>query len=112
MKMSVREARAQFAHALSAAERGERVTITKNGKPVAEIGPPTPVAKTEPEESFWDRVMRVRRELGLDKYDGPPLDEAWREEFDSVEWSREIWGPEYFDDEPDSDTPSEPSSER
>ena len=41
MEMSVREARAQFATALSAAERGERVTITKNGKPIAEIGPPT-----------------------------------------------------------------------
>ena len=41
MDMSVREARAQFATALAAAERGERVTITKNGKPIAELGPPT-----------------------------------------------------------------------
>lgn len=40
MKMSVREARAQFAAALAAVEAGERVTITKNGKPVAELGPP------------------------------------------------------------------------
>ncbi|ONF96624.1 type II toxin-antitoxin system Phd/YefM family antitoxin [Sphingomonas jeddahensis] len=40
MEMSVRKARAQFAHPLAAAGRGERVTITKNGKPVAELGPP------------------------------------------------------------------------
>lgn len=39
MKMSVREARAQFAAALAAVEKGERVTITKNGTPVAELGP-------------------------------------------------------------------------
>lgn len=39
MKMSVREARSNFALALDAAERGESVTITKNGKPVAELGP-------------------------------------------------------------------------
>ncbi len=32
MELSVREARAQFATALAAAERGERVTITKNGQ--------------------------------------------------------------------------------
>lgn len=40
MEMSVREARANFAHALDVAERGESVTITKNGKSVAELGPP------------------------------------------------------------------------
>ena len=101
MEMSVREARAQFAHALSAAERGERVTITKNGRPVAEIGPPT-MPVSSPQEDFWTRNERIRRELGLDKYDGPPLDEAWREWFDGPELAREIWGPEYFDEEPDA----------
>lgn len=53
MEMSVREARAQFATALAAAERGERVTITKNGKPVAQLGPP------EAKKGFdWDAMMR------------------------------------------------------
>lgn len=103
MEMSVREARAQFAYALSVAERGERVTITKNGKAVAELGPPSP-AVAEPEEDFWTRIERTRRELGLDKYDGPPLDEAWRQEFDDPAWTRELFGPEYFDDEPDTGT--------
>lgn len=100
MEMSVREARAHFADALAAAERGERITITKNGKAVAELGPPTP-AVVEPEEDFWTRMMRTREALGLDKYDGPPLDETWRQAFDDPAWTRELFGPEYFDDEPD-----------
>ncbi|TPG10407.1 type II toxin-antitoxin system Phd/YefM family antitoxin [Sphingomonas oligophenolica] len=45
MEFSVREARAQFATALAAAKRGERVTITKNGKPIAELGPPQPESR-------------------------------------------------------------------
>lgn len=98
MEMSVREARAQFAYALAAAQRGERVTITKNGEPVAELGPPSPK-----KGGFdWNRLERTRRELGLDKYDGPPLDETWRESFDDPTWARELFGPEYFDDEPDA----------
>lgn len=97
MKMSVREARANFAAALDAAERGEHVTITKNGKAVAEIGPPR--AET-PSEGFWERNARVRKELGLDKPRDRPLDDKWLEEFNNPAWAREIFGPEYFDDEP------------
>ena len=94
MEMSVREARAQFAAALAAVERGERVTITKNGKPVAELVAP-PVTK----KGFdWDRADRVRKELGLDKLPKPVLDEAWREQFDDPAWGRELFGL----DDPDS----------
>ena len=60
MKMSVREARAQFATALDAVEKGERVTITKNGKVVAELGPPT-VKKGGLD---WDKLETVRRKFG------------------------------------------------
>ncbi|MEG3149011.1 type II toxin-antitoxin system prevent-host-death family antitoxin [Sphingomonas sp. ZT3P38] len=87
MEMSVREARAQFAAALAAVERGERVTITKNGKPVAELVAP-PVKK-----GFdWERADRVRKELGLDTLPTPVLDEAWREQFDDPAWGRELFG--------------------
>ena len=93
MEMSVREARAYFAHALEAAERGERVTITKNGKPVAELGPPkVSTLPDTPGGLDWERMARVRQELGLDRYDGPPLDEAWREAFDDPAWGRELFG--------------------
>ena len=96
MKMSVREARANFAHAIDAAGRGEHVTITRNGKPVAELGPP--------KKAGFDRGRneRVRKELGPDRYDGPPLDAKWLEEFNSPTWARELFGPGYFDDEPNA----------
>ena len=84
MKMSVREARAQFATALNAVENGERVVITKNGQPVAELGPP-PVAK----ESRLERMSRVSKELGLDKI---KLPDNWQEEFDDPAFSREVLG--------------------
>lgn len=89
MKLSVREARAQFAAALAAVEKGERVTITKNGQPVAELGPP---AKPEKKGFDWERAERWRKENGFDKYDGPPLDEKWLEEFNDPAWGREIFG--------------------
>nr|WP_295669590.1 hypothetical protein [Sphingomonas sp.] len=38
----------------------------------------------------------MRKDLGLDKYDGPPLDDKWLKEFNGPDWTREIWG-EYFD---------------
>jgi len=88
MEMSVREARAQFAHALAAAERGERVTITKNGKPVAELGPP---AKPYKNPFTWEKAAEVREKLGIKKPD-IPLDEAWRERFDDPAFGLEALG--------------------
>ena len=91
MEMSVREARAQFAAALSAAERGERVTITKHGKAVAELGPPSP----EPKKKWdWEEFDRVQEQLGIAK-PARPLDTAWQEWFDGPELAQEIWGDDY-----------------
>lgn len=98
MEMSVREARAKFSHALAAAERGERVVITKHGKPVAEMGPPAP----KKGGIDFDHLEKVRKKLGLDKYDGPPLDEKWREEFDDPAWGRALFG---LDDDWDPNKP-------
>jgi prevent-host-death family protein len=93
MKMSVREARANFAAAIEAAERGERVTITKNGKPVAELGPPQASKK-----GFdFERAARVRREMGLDKLD---IDELWPIQFGDPAFSRKVLG---LDDDPDAE---------
>ena len=88
MEMSVREARANFASALDAAAKGEHVIITKNGQPVAELGPP----RKKKGGFDFERNERVRKELGLDKYDGPPLDDAWLEEFNDAAWGRELFG--------------------
>ena len=90
MKMSVREARANFAAALEAAEKGERVIITKNGKPVAELGPPR-----QPMGFDFERAARARKEMGLDTLD---IDELWPPEFDDPAFSRKVLG---LDDDPD-----------
>lgn len=91
MKMSVREARANFAAALDAAERGEHVTITKNGKAVAEIGPPREEAPAE--EGFWERNARVRKEMGLGRLPVDPRSaEEWLEEFNDPALNRELFG--------------------
>jgi len=85
MELSIREARAQFAKAIEAAQRGERVTITKNGKPVAELVPPTPKKK-----GFdWERAERVRKELGIEEAN---LGEEWMEAFNDPAFSREVLG--------------------
>jgi prevent-host-death family protein len=92
MEMSVRKARAQFAHALAAAERGERVTITKNGRPVAELGPPAVIAPKK--KLDWAEMDRVQKELGIPDPE-VPLDEEWLRSFNSSDWSEELFGPEY-----------------
>jgi prevent-host-death family protein len=89
MKMSIREIRAQFAAAIAAVEKGERVVITRNGEPVAELGPPSVVA---PEGTIWERMDAARKAAGLDKYVGPPLDDAWLEAFNDPKFSRDALG--------------------
>lgn len=87
MKMSVREARANFAFALEAAEKGEHVTITKNGKAVAELGPPP---KSTKKGIDWEALDQFRKERGFDKL--PPLPEGWEEDFNDPAWTEEIFG--------------------
>ena len=38
-EMSVREANQNFSQVIAAAERGETIVVTKNGRPVAKISP-------------------------------------------------------------------------
>ena len=84
MKMSVREARAHFAAALEAAERGERVIITRNGKPVAELGPPHEQGGLD-----WEALEQFRKERGWDRLTPEDL---WPSEFDDPAFSREALG--------------------
>lgn len=84
MKMSVREARAHFAAALEAAERGERVIITKNGKPVAELGPPATRKTLD-----WEGLERYRKEKGWDILD---VEDVWPAGFEDPAFSREVLG--------------------
>ena len=83
MKMSVREARAQFAAALAAVENGERVVITKNGEPVAELGPPA----AKPEKTGFQRMRDEARKRGWDK-----VQIDFDPEFDDPAYSRKVLG--------------------
>lgn len=84
MELSIREARAQFAKAIEAAERGERVTITRNGKVVAELVAPT-VRKT----FDWARLEEASRKAGLEQV---ALDDDWLERFNDPAFGREVFG--------------------
>lgn len=56
------EAKTHLSALLDRVERGERITITRRGKPVAEIAP---VRSTDREAAgkAWDDLLRLRREL-------------------------------------------------
>lgn len=96
MEMSVREARAQFAFALEAAQRGERVTITKNGKAVAEIGPPA-VARRNP--LTREKLEVVRRDLGIDRIPPDPRsNEEWLADFNDPAYTALMLGEDEADD--------------
>jgi len=84
MKMSVRAARANFAHALDLAEKGEVVTITKNGKAIAELGPPSPAR----DGTALQRMQAATNAAGRDS---GAL--TLPSEFDDPAFSRAVSGP-------------------
>ncbi len=61
MELSIREAKARFAEAAAAAARGERVVVTKHGRPLVELVSARATAGMD-----FDKAAVVRRELGLD----------------------------------------------
>ncbi len=83
MTLSIRQAKARFAEAAAAAARGERVTITKYGKPFIEMVP----AETPKPEDLWAKLDRIQKDLGLD---GVTVD--WPENFDDPAFSRQVLG--------------------
>lgn len=88
MDYSVREAKANFAQALSLAASGEKVVITKHGKPFAEIVPATVASATE---TIWERLDRARKELGINP-DDFDLDDDWLARFNDPALSRRLLG--------------------
>lgn len=82
MELSIREAKARFTEAAAAAARGERVVVTKYGRPFVE---PVPARKASGMD--FERAALVRRELGLD---GPDVEAP--PEFDDPAFSRRVLG--------------------
>jgi prevent-host-death family protein len=80
VELSIREAKARFAEA--AAARGERVVVTKHGRPFVEL-----VSAQRAFGMDFEKAAHVRRELGLDglKVSLPP-------NFDDPTFSRHVLG--------------------
>jgi prevent-host-death family protein len=82
MELSIREAKARFAEAAAAAARGERVVITKHGRPFVELVPAQRVSGMD-----FERAAMIRRELGLDG-----LTVTLPANFDDPGFSRQVLG--------------------
>jgi prevent-host-death family protein len=82
LELSVREAKARFAEAISAAEGGERVVITKHGKPVVEMVP----ARRKGGFDFA-KAAEIRERLGLS---GVTI--TLSDDFDDPAYSRRVLG--------------------
>ena len=86
MEYSIREAKAHFSAAIAAVERGEHVTVTKHGKPVATIIPAGPAKRVD-----WARAMEIRKQLGINPADYD-LGDKWLETFNDPAYSRRVLG--------------------
>lgn len=56
------EGKTHFSALLDDAARGETIIITKNGKPVAQLGP---IEKTETFSEAIDRIQKMKLSLGM-----------------------------------------------
>lgn len=82
MELSVREAKARFAEAATAAARGERVVVTKHGRPFIELVPAQGTTGMD-----FEQAAIVRRALGLDG-----LTVRLAPDFDDPAFSRQVLG--------------------
>ena len=83
MQLSVHEAQARFGEAADAAARGERVVVTRDGKPFVELVASAP----RPKGVDWEKMARIRRELGLE---GVTI--TLPDNFDDAAFSRQVLG--------------------
>ena len=82
MELAVREAKARLSEFISAAQKGERVVITKQGVPAVEL------VRCRPRGGIdFKKLEETRRKLGIEG-DG----ERWPEDFDDPAFSRRVLG--------------------
>ena len=82
MQMSIRDAKAHFAEVAAAAASGERVVVTKHGRPFIELVPAQATSGLD-----FARAAIIRRELGVDG-----ITVAVPPQFDEPAFSREVLG--------------------
>lgn len=83
MELALRHAKTRLSELVAAAQRGERVVITKNGEPAVELVR----CRKRKGAIDWDRLDADRKRLGIGG-DG----ERWPEEFDDPAFSRQVLG--------------------
>ena len=86
MELALREAKARLSELVAAAEKGERVVITKHGQPAVEL-----VRCRKRGGIDFDKLEATRKRLGI-QGDG----ERWPDEFNDPAFSRRVLG---LDDE-------------
>ena len=82
MELALREAKARLSELIAAARNGERVVITRHGRPVVEL-----VRCDQRGGIDFEKLDAARRRLGIEG-DG----EGWPEEFNDPAFSREVLG--------------------
>jgi prevent-host-death family protein len=82
MELSIREAKTRFAEAVDAAARGERVVVTKDGRPFVEMVPAQGAIGMD-----FAKAALVRRALGIDG-----LNVELPADFDDPGFSRQVLG--------------------
>ena len=88
MEFAVSVAKARLSGLVAAAERGERVVITRRGKPVAEL---VPCAAAGGGGIDFEKLENVRRRLGIEN--APPEEiAAWKADFEDPAFSRKALG--------------------
>ncbi len=82
MEVAMREAKARLSELVTAARNGERIVITKHGRPAAEL-----VACEARGGIDFEKLEQIRRRLGI-VGDG----ERWPEEWNDPAFSRQVLG--------------------
>ena len=82
MELSIREAKTRFTEAVEAAARGERVVVTKHGRPFVEL-----ISAQKASGMDFEKAALLLRALGLEglKVGMPP-------DFDHPSFSRQVLG--------------------
>ena len=86
MELAVREAKARLSELIAAAEKGERVVITRHGVPAVEL-----VRCRRRGGIDFDKLEETRLRLGIE--DAPEEEVAeWRAAFEDPAFSRQVLG--------------------
>ena len=87
MELAVREAKARLSELIAAAQKGERVVITKHGVPAVEL------VRCRPRRGFdFEKFEETRRELGIIGEAPEEEVEKWRAAFHDPAFSRRVLG--------------------